>query len=52
VFRDILRRDIKARERYLSVKREAAARTKDWGAYTTHKGDVVAAILKSAGGLD
>jgi len=52
VFRDILRRDIKARERYLSVKREAAARTKDWGAYTAHKADVVAAILKSAGGLD
>ena len=52
VFRDILRKDVRARERYLSVKREAAARTKDWGAYTAHKADVVAAILKSAGGPD
>ena len=49
VFRDILRKDIRARERYLSVKREAAARTGDWGAYTAHKADVVAAILESAG---
>lgn len=50
-FRDILRKDIQARGRYLSVKREAAARTNDWGAYTAHKADVVAAILKSARGL-
>ena len=37
-------------ERYLSVKREAAASTKDWDTYTTHKAGVVAAILKSAEG--
>jgi dephospho-CoA kinase len=51
-FRDILRKDIQARERYLRVKREAAAGTNDWGAYTAHKADVVAAILESAGGPD
>jgi GrpB-like predicted nucleotidyltransferase (UPF0157 family) len=51
-FRDILRRDISARERYLNVKRDAAVSTKDWGAYTRHKADVVAAILKSAGEPD
>lgn len=50
-FRDILRKDAKARERYLSVKREAAAHTKDWGTYTAHKADVVEAILKSTGNL-
>jgi hypothetical protein len=33
----------------LGAKREAAARIGDWGAYTAHKADVVAAILESAG---
>lgn len=51
-FRDILRGDTEARERYLSVKREAAANTKDWGAYTAHKADVVADILNGAGEPD
>lgn len=37
-------------ERYLSVKRGAAASTKDWDTYTTHKVGVVAAILKSTEG--
>lgn len=45
-FRDILRQDAGARERYLGVKREAAASTSDWGAYTAHKAAVVAAILE------
>ncbi|WP_427174516.1 GrpB family protein [Arthrobacter sp. 92] len=44
-FRDILQRDTRAR--YLSVKREAAASTKDLGAYTSQKAGVVAAILKA-----
>ncbi|WP_162150834.1 GrpB family protein [Paenarthrobacter nicotinovorans] len=51
-FRDILRKDIRARERYLNVKREAAVSTKDWSSYTKQKADVVAAILKSAGEPD
>lgn len=52
VFRYIPRNDIQARERYLSLKREAAASIKDWRAHTKHQADVVAANLKSAGGPD
>ncbi|MCR1161834.1 GrpB family protein [Paenarthrobacter sp. UW852] len=51
-FRDILRKDIRARDRYLTVKREATVNTKDWGAHTRYKADVVDAILEGAGESD
>lgn len=47
-FRDILRHDEDARERYLAVKRAAADQANGWGEYTRAKAAVVAEILDSA----
>lgn len=44
-FRDILRTHAESREKYLAVKRAAAAQTTGWGAYTRAKSAAVAEIL-------
>lgn len=48
LFRDALRADESARDRYLEVKREAAASSANWDEYTQAKTDVVHAILDAA----
>lgn len=49
-FRDLLRRDAHARERYLQVKRAAARDAHDWDDYTQAKTGIVRELL--AGGVD
>jgi len=44
-FRDLLRRDADARERYLRVKQAAAGAARDWDEYTQAKSQVVADLL-------
>ena len=44
-FRDLLRSDPRARERYLTAKRSAADETSGWDAYTQSKTSVVSELL-------